>query len=356
MLVAEIIEALAPGPGETYLDLTAGRGGHAEALARRLGPQGTIVAVDLDAGNLEATRARVEAQFDGRFVALHGSFADAPRRLAELGLAADIALADLGFASTQIDDPQRGLSFSADGPLDMRFDRSAGPTAAHLLATLAERELTEMFRHLGEEPLAAKIARNVVRRREARPIQTTRDLASVVEEVYGARARNSRLHPATRTFMALRIAVNDELNRLAALLAQVADAAAHHAGSDAGVPLPVDRLGIAPSAATRSDDAAVAWLRPQARVGIISFHSLEDRLVKHAFADLERRSLAERVTRKPVMAGSDEASANPRSRSAKLRAVRFGAGSERDQRRARRRDAQRRKDTIVSDGEGPAEQ
>jgi len=303
VLVDPVLRVLSPQPGETALDCTAGRGGHAAALAARLGREGTVIGVDLDAGNLAAAEARVNALGAARFIPIHASFDQAPQRLRELGLHADCVLADLGFASTQIDDAARGLSFGSDGPLDMRYDCSKGRTAAELLAVLSERELAEMIRRLGEEPLAAKIARKIVHVRRSAPIQTTLELAGLVTSVYGPRARRSRLHPATRTFMALRIAVNDELNALSRLLAEVRMVAEgkFEEGSDEG------------------------WLRVGARVAIIAFHSLEDRLVKHAFIDLAKRGLASRLTFKPVMAHDVELAMNPRARPAKLRAIGVGA-------------------------------
>jgi 16S rRNA (cytosine1402-N4)-methyltransferase len=206
-------------------------------------------------------------------------------------------LADLGFSSSQIDDPNRGFSLMADAPLDMRLDPTASVKAADLLAVLSERELADLFDEYGEEPLARKIARKIVQIRRNQPIRTTAELARLVTEAYGRRARFSRLHPATRTFMALRIAVNDELGSLRSLLDQIAQGAQQleHGG----------------------------WLNRAARIAIISFHSLEDRSVKHAFADLVKRDLATALTRKPIVASDDELAANPRSRSAKLRAVRI---------------------------------
>lgn len=303
VLLDPVLRVLAPQPGETALDCTAGRGGHASALAERLGPTGTVIGVDLDAGNLAAAEQRVNAVGAARFIPIHASFDQAPQRLRELGLQADCVLADLGFASTQIDDASRGLSFGSDGPLDMRYDRSKGRTAAELLAVLSEREMAEMIQRLGEEPLAAKIARKIGHVRRSAPIQTTLELAGLVAAVYGPRARRSRLHPATRTFMALRIAVNDELNALSRLLAEV-------------------RM-VAEGRPEDGNDGR--WLRVGARVAIIAFHSLEDRLVKHAFVDLAKRGLASRLTFKPVMADEVELSTNPRARPAKLRAIAIGA-------------------------------
>lgn len=302
VLEAPILQLLDPHPGEVALDCTLGRSGHALSLARRIGSGGTFVGIDLDPSNVAFARQRLGEV--SAAVELHqGSFVEAPVLLRGRGLAAHVLLADLGFASTQVDDPSRGLSFSADGPLDMRFDPQRGASAAELVARLGERELSEMLRMLGEEPLGPRIARAIVQHRRRAPIRTTMELAEIVRSAYGARARQSRLHPATRTFMALRIAVNDELNALAALLGQI-----ERAGED-----------------LRSGRSA--WLAPGARVGIISFHSLEDRLVKQAFARLEEGGLAERLVRRPVVADEAELLVNPRARSAKLRVVRMAGGA-----------------------------
>jgi len=296
VLAREVLDLLAPKPGEVALDCTVGRGGHAQLLAKAVGPEGRIIGVDLDESCLEHARRRL-ATAPGRFTGIHASYAAAPRRLAELGLSAHVVLADLGFSSSQMDDPSRGFSLHGDGPLDMRFDRNSGATATELLAALSQRELADLIYELGEEPLARKIARKLVQTRQSKPIQSTAELARLVVEAYGPRARTSRMHPATRTFMALRIAVNDELGALEALLD-----------------------GIVRGAEQAGDGG---WLRSEARVAIISFHSLEDRLVKRAFAELEKRGRATRLTKKPVTAGAQEVQANPRSRSAKLRAVRI---------------------------------
>jgi 16S rRNA (cytosine1402-N4)-methyltransferase len=228
----------------------------------------------------------------------HGSFARADREATRLGWRADAVLADLGFASTQMDDPARGFSFQADGPLDMRLDPTRGESAADLLARIREPELADAIFELGEDPFSRRIARTIVERRTRAPLRTTQELASAVVAAYGARARDSRMHPATRTFMALRILVNDELGALRTLLA-----ALEQGGREAA--------------------AGSGWLRPGCRAGIISFHSLEDRLVKHAMADWERAGLGERVTRKPAEASDVELATNRRARSAKFRVFRF---------------------------------
>jgi 16S rRNA (cytosine1402-N4)-methyltransferase len=295
------MELLAPRPGETALDCTLGRGGHAVLLAEAVragdpASTGTVVGVDLDRANLEHAQQRVDAT-GVRFVAVRDSFVRAPLHLRRRELRADVVLADLGVSSTQLDDPERGFSFTRPGPLDMRMDRRQAVTAADLLARLDERELADLIYRYGEDPMARTIARKLVQARDVEPIQTTTQLASLVVDAYGRRARASRMHPATRTFMALRIAVNEELTALQSLLEQVAEAAA---GTDRG-----------------------GWLSAAARVAIISFHSLEDRLVKRAFADLARRGLADLLTRSPVRASEDETRENPRARSAKLRAIRL---------------------------------
>lgn len=296
MLPVETLELLAPRPGEVAVDCTLGGGGHAALLSEAVGSAGLVVGFDVDPDALAAAAERLRGT-PAAFEAIRANFVEIPRHMGRLGRRADVLLADLGFSSRQMDDPQRGLSFTRDGPLDMRLDPDAPVTAAELLATLPERELAEVIGRYGEEPLARKIARNVVQARRGEPITTTGRLADIVVEAYGARARSSRMHPATRTFMALRIAVNEELAALDALLGHVAEAAARTGGG--------------------------GWLAAGARIGIISFHSLEDRMVKQAFAELVRQGAAERLTKRPVTAGAGEIAANPRARSAKLRVVRL---------------------------------
>ena len=298
VLLDTVLDLLSPRPGETAVDLTAGRGGHAEALARRVAPGGRILLCDLDAGNLAFASERVRAVAGTELASTHGSFARADREATRLGWRADAVLADLGFASTQMDDPARGFSFQADGPLDMRLDPTRGESAADLVARIREPELADAIFELGEDPFSRRIARTIVERRTRAPLRTTQELASAVVAAYGARARDSRMHPATRTFMALRILVNDELGALRTLLA-----ALEQGGREAA--------------------AGSGWLRPGCRAGIISFHSLEDRLVKHAMADWERAGLGERVTRKPAEASDVELATNRRARSAKFRVFRF---------------------------------
>ena len=298
VLLNEAIELLSPHPGEVVVDCTVGLGGHSSALARQIGSTGRIIGFDLDPDNLALAAEQIHST-GVPFTPIHANFVSVPQHMDRLGVKADIVLADLGFSSTQMDDPARGFSFTEDGPLDMRLDPTATLTAAVLVNGLGESELADIIFHNGEEPLARKIARKLAQERRAEPILTTARLARLVQEAYGSRARTSRMHPATRTFMALRIAVNDELGALRGLLEWISNSA--------------EKVG------------ADGCLNSGARVAIISFHSLEDRMVKHAFADLAKRGLATRLTKKPVGPSETETIANPRSRSAKLRAVRIGA-------------------------------
>jgi 16S rRNA (cytosine1402-N4)-methyltransferase len=322
VLLRESVDALRPAPGDTVLDCTAGLGGHAAALAERLDDAGVVVLCDVDPANLSRAAAAVRERVPRvEVVELVGSFAEAPRKLAARGLAADVVLADLGFSSNQMDDPQRGLSFRADGPLDMRLDPSGPVTAAELVNTLPEAELAEIIRDLGEEKAWRRVAQKLVEARAEAPIQTTSRLADVVRRAVGQRRppaprraargragdrRAAPIDPATRTFQALRIAVNDELGHLDALL----DAATRAATT------------------LRLDPAAAAWLRPGARLGVITFHSLEDRRVKRAFEAAEQRSLGTRDTRRPIVPTDAETAQNPRSRSAKLRVFTLAAAAD----------------------------
>ena len=309
VLLGPVLDLLAPREGETYLDCTAGLGGHAAAIAARLGRQGALALNDADPANLGAAAARVGAQ-GPRVVSFPGNFAEAPRRLIESGLRADLVLADLGFSSNQVEDPARGFSFSRDGPLDMRLDPSLPVTAADLVASLPEPELERIIRDYGEDRDASRIARKLVEARRAGPISTTGQLAEIVRHASGRRP--DRIDPATRTFQALRIAVNDELGSLDSLLDQVRRGAEN---VKAGTP---------------------SWLNAGARVAIISFHSLEDRAVKRSFAALADARAAAVLTRRPIEADPDEVSRNARSRSARLRAVRIDGTEEGDSRGARR--------------------
>ncbi|RLC81231.1 MAG: 16S rRNA (cytosine(1402)-N(4))-methyltransferase [Chloroflexi bacterium] len=294
VLLNEVIEGLTVKPGGLYIDATVGAGGHAEAILEASSPNGCLLGIDADE---EAVRLASEklARFGDRVVIVRANFSDLAFVARREGfIEVDGILFDLGFASFQIENPERGFSLYADGPLDMRYDRSKGFSAYHLVNRLKEKELAEIIRRYGEEPKAHRIARAIVR---ARPIRTTLELARVVEQVTGP--GRGRLHPATRTFLALRIAVNDELGALRAALPQ-----------------------------------AVELLAPGGRVAVISFHSLEDRIVKEFFRRESRdcicppevpvcccghKATLRVITPKPIRPSPEEVEANPRSRSARLR-------------------------------------
>ena len=300
VLMDEVLRTLALQSGESVVDCTAGRGGHAVQMAERLGRDGHLILVDLDPENLQFASQRVAAT-GLTVLGWQHSFAEVPRALQSFEPKPNALLADLGVASTHLDRPERGFSFREEGPLDMRLAAGealtpttrAAPgepaTAGDLVAVLPERELADLIKTWGEDPFAKRIARDIVEAREVEPIRTTTALAEIVRRAYGARARDSRMHPATRTFMALRIAVNDELGALERLL----------------------------DALPRASD----WLAPEARVAMISFHTLEDGLSKRAFAGLGRAGRAVDVTRGGLVASEEEAQRNPRARSARLRVV-----------------------------------
>ena len=302
VLLQESLELLRPGLGATVVDATLGPAGHAEALLERIGSDGRVIGIDRDPSAIAFARERL-ARFGDRFLPLLGDH----RNIVEILHAAEVVvvdavLADLGISSLQLDDPSRGFAFSADGPLDMRMDpASIGPSAADLVATLDESELRDILATWGEERLAGRIARAIVRERSTRPIVTTHALASLVEKAAGPAARRFRIHPATRTFQALRIAVNHEVEGIPALVS-----------------------------------GAVSLLRRGGRLAVISFHSLEDRAVKSSMNGLAHRcicppdlpvcgcgreNIVRTLTSRPVVPGPSEIASNPRARSAKLRAV-----------------------------------
>jgi 16S rRNA (cytosine1402-N4)-methyltransferase len=314
----------------TLLDATAGLGGHAAALAQRL-PQGsTVILSDLDAGNLDHAAARVKREAPHAAVLTHrGNFAALPRWLAGQALSADLLLADLGFASPQVDNPARGLSFLHDGPLDMRLDPSAGTTAADLIASLPEADLAQIIFEYGDERHSRAIARALVEARKHAPITTTSGFAEIVRHSLRGKVAPREVtgtDPATKTFQALRIAVNDELGNLMALLDQIEKAARPPSSGSAEEGARrsgrADEGAFVPGSGSAN---APRWLTPTATVAIITFHSLEDRPVKQSFTKLVEAGRAEAATPKgkPITADEAELHANPRARSAKLRAVRM---------------------------------
>jgi 16S rRNA (cytosine1402-N4)-methyltransferase len=286
VLLKEAIDFLAVRRGGTYLDATVGLGGHSCEIAKRLGAPGHLIGFDKDPNALGVALLNLQPgeipEDDYPDVKLRkGSFT----RIAELPpTSADGILADLGISSLQLADAERGFSFQADGPLDMRMDPKSEPTAEQVVNHLDERELADVIYEFGEERRSRRIARAIVR---SRPISTTRQLVEVISAA--ARPMNKaerRIHPATRTFQALRIFVNRELDDLKALL-----------------------------------EAAPRVLKPGGRLVVISFHSLEDRIVKDAMRESAKQGLYRLLTKKPVMATEEEIDRNPRSRSAKMRAA-----------------------------------
>jgi 16S rRNA (cytosine1402-N4)-methyltransferase len=288
VLMGQVLAALDPRPGQTVVDCTVGLGGHSAALLARAAPTGRLIGIDFDPANLALARAKLEAIPGGRFELFHNNFAALPTVLAEAGVGrADAILADVGVASTQIDDPARGFSYRQPGPLDMRMDPTRGQPASALVNRLSERELADALLELGDETDAPRIARLIVERRKSRSITTTEDLTAIVcaaRDFTLQRAAGAKLHPAARTFQALRILVNRELANLDRLLAVLPDC-----------------------------------LNPGGVAAVISFHSGEDRRVKAAFLEGLRNGVYAEISREPFIADEAEQRSNPRSRSAKLR-------------------------------------
>ena len=284
VMTAEVIDHLQPSRGGVYVDCTVGLGGHSRALL--LAGAARIVGLDRDADALAQARDALR-EWSGRVELVHADYRTLPDVLDRLGLAhVDGALADLGVSSMQFDAPGRGFSFQRDEPLDMRMDRTGGDTAADLIARASERELADAIFQYGEERFSRRIARAIVAARREEPVRTTGRLAAIVRRVIPRRGP-ARIDPATRTFQALRIWVNRELDGLDRFL-----------------------------------EAAVARLRAGARLVVITFHSLEDRIVKHTLRGLEQSGAGVKVlTKKPIVPTDDEIERNPRARSAKLRAA-----------------------------------
>lgn len=295
----EVLEGLRCRPGGLYVDCTLGSAGHAEAILEASGPDGRLLGIDQDREALDRSRERLR-RFGERALLKKGNFDHLPELLAESGIGrADGMLFDLGVSSEQLDEPERGFSFRGEGPLDMRMDREAGLRAEALVNELEEPALCDLLRRLGEERWAKRIARDIVRIRGTRRITRSDELGEIVYRAIPRRAHPSNIHPATRTFMALRIAVNRELEILKKAVAD-----------------------------------AVEVLKPGGRLCILSYHSLEDRTVKQAFLDLEkvctcppdfpacvcgRTPLLHRINRRPIRPRPGEVFENPKSRSAKLR-------------------------------------
>ncbi len=288
VLLREVMECLRPQPGEAVVDCTLGYGGHAAEFLKRIGPTGRLIGLDVDGPELERTRDRLEAR-SFRLSARRMNFAQVARALKSERLeSCDVIFADLGVSSMQLDESARGFSYKHDGPLDMRMDDRLRRTAADLLAKVAPEELAAALRELSDEPDAERIAERIASERRKRRIARTLELVELVLAAKGISSSNPRgqgeLHPAARTFQALRILVNDEIANLNRLLL-----------------------------------SAPYCLKPGGRLGILTFHSVEDRLVKHAFRDGLRGGVFEAAAEEPIRPSAEEIRNNPRSSPAKFR-------------------------------------
>jgi 16S rRNA (cytosine1402-N4)-methyltransferase len=287
VLLDQVLEVIDPRPGQTVVDCTLGLGGHSAAILPRLQPGGRLIGIDFDPANIVLAEQKL-SQIGGTFELRHNNFAAIQTILAETGAErADGILADLGVASPQIDDPARGFSYRHHGPLDMRMDPTRGRAASELINRIPRDELESALLELGDESDAPQIAELIVRRRKVHPITSTEDLTALICEARDftlKRAAGAKLHPAARSFQALRILVNREMANLERLLAVIPEC-----------------------------------LKPGGTAAIISFHSGEDRRVKAAFRDGLREGVYKEISPDPIIATEEEQKLNPRSRSAKLR-------------------------------------
>lgn len=301
VLLHETIEALSLTPGAHYIDATVGGGGHTQAILEAVGPDGRVIGFDRDRSALLLATERLQELGD-RFVPIHDSFATLPDHREEIDAVGPISgiIADLGLSSMQLDQAHRGFAFRLDAPLDMRFDQSRGQTAAELLQSIEEEKLANVLYQFADEKQSRRIARAIVQQRETEPVVTTMQLADLIERTIGRRP-GSKTHPATRTFQALRIAVNHELDHVQQFIPQAIDV-----------------------------------LAPGGRLALITFHSLEDRLVKQALklaatdcicppeipeCRCNHEATVELINRKSIKPQTEEQKHNPRSRSAQLRIV-----------------------------------
>ena len=286
VLLNEVIEYLQPKNGKRFIDATVNGGGHAKEILRHLPKDGILIGIDRDKNILECTAQQFEE--DKRFKPIHGNFKDIAKLTRKYARSWDGILFDLGMSSLQLGKSGRGFSFMKNEPLDMRFDASQTLNAAQVVNQWPEHELVDAFSKYGEERYAKRIARAICESRRKIPVKTTTDLVNIIRSaVPWSYFRNSSIHPATRVFQALRITVNDELNSLA-----------------------------------RGLEAAWTILEPGGRMAVISFHSLEDRIVKHQFKDFKKSSNKSIIlTKKPLRPGNDEIRTNARARSAKLRVI-----------------------------------
>ncbi len=279
------MEFLNPKQDDVVVDGTLGLGGHAEAILKRIGPRGRLIGIDRDERSLRMAKERLRPYVEQTHF-VQGDFRDLDRILSALGITkVNGVILDLGVSSVQLDDPQRGFSFQTEGPLDMRMDQSNPVSAFELVNSLPEKELAVILRDYGEERWHNRIARTIVRQRAMHPIETTGDLREVVlKAVPSRKGKGERIHPATRTFQAIRIAVNRELENISIVLKKCID-----------------------------------LLAPGGRIAVIAFHSLEDRIVKQQFRDWAKDGKVKLIFKKPLRPSEKECQENPRARSARLR-------------------------------------
>ena len=285
VLREEVLRLLDPQPGGVVVDLTLGSGGHAREILKRIGARGRLVGIDQDREALERAKEYLKTFPQAEFIQKNFSFMKEILRSLNLE-AVDAVLLDVGLSTEQLEESRRGFSFLKDGPLDMRMDPEGPVRARDLINGLSQGELEKIFRSYGEERFAGRIARAIVYRRKTKPVETTAELVKIIQKAVPRRFHFGRLHPATRVFQALRIRVNRELEALESALPQ-----------------------------------ALQGLRPGGRLAVISFHSLEDRIVKHKFREWAKAEQVKILTPKPVAPAAEEIERNPRSRSAKLRAI-----------------------------------
>jgi len=286
VLLSEVLDHLDLKPGYVVLDATIGGAGHAREMLKRISPGGTLIGIDADRQAINIASGNLK-DFEGSFKLFKGNFRHLDRLLAgETGAGFDAALFDLGISSYQIDDGARGFSIRFDAKLDMRMNGELTVTARDLVNKLREEELADIIFRFGEERFSRRIARRIAEARAQKPIETTGELAAIVKRSVGARYGKSRIDPATRTFQALRIAVNDELSAIGDGIRK-----------------------------------AVEMLKIGGRISVISFHSLEDRIIKNMFRDYNRDKVLRVLMKKPIRPTMEETVVNPRSRSAKMRAA-----------------------------------
>ena len=285
VLTNEVLESLNPAPNENFVDCTVGQGGHTKLILEKTSPNGKVLGIDLDPKQIENCKNNL-SEFKDRLILVNDSYSNLEKIITEQNFKADGILLDLGMSSWQIGESEKGFTFLKDEPLDMRYNKNNELTAEEIVNTWPEKEIEKILEEYGEENFAKKIAKNIIEQRKIEKIKSTFQLVEVIKDATPSNYWRGKIHYATRTFQALRIAVNDELNNLIKVLPQV-----------------------------------LSILSSGGRIAIISFHSLEDRVVKNFLRDSEKSGIIKILNKKPIIAEITELGINPRSRSAKLRAA-----------------------------------